>query len=324
MSTPELEQVTPNPETPEQRYEWQPRDKQGRALGGKQVVIYRTNEEFREKVLAQNEELIRKLREVTRNHRLGINDEAVPDSAERMTGVIDFKERQLTSEQRFELSQKLNDPEHFTEARDILLESAIGIPPAQLRAFLSKQQLFEIQQRAVDNYVSFVQSDRSYYDCPDNRETMTDWMFKKGLSPTVDNFILASSTLRDAGLLLGAPEQQQVSSTPTEVAVEAEAQSQPPAAVAPRIRDEQPPQQTRQSRVPSGLNERTSSASGSTPTSVSAVTNADGSSLTLRDINRMPPEDLRRRLNDPNFVALVEKLESESKQRKNALGLGKF
>lgn len=314
------------PIAPEQkRHEYQPTDEQGRPIGGKQVIVYTTEQEKFEKMQEANILLIRQLRKVTRDNRLGISSEdSVPDSAERMTGIIEFKEQELSSQQRFELSQKLNDPEHFVEARDTLLESAIGVSPAKLREFLSNQQIFEIQQRAADNYLSFAYADKSFYDCMENRSTLTDWMFKKGLAPTVANFNYASSTLREAGLLLGAPEQQhQV--TPAPIApVVTEAETQPPVVAAPRIGSEPQPQPTRQSRVPSGLNERVSSAAGSTPTTVSGVTNADGISLTLRDINRMPPDELRRRLADPAFVQLVEKLETESKQRKAALGLSKF
>ena len=316
------------------RYEYQPTDEQGRPLGGRQVILYTTPDELAQKLTDQNVLLIRKLRVEGRKRRLGIDDDSVAENSERGTNLIEFKEKPMSSEQRFNLSQKLNDPEHVKEAIDELFESAIGVPPAKLREILNNQQISELQRRAADNYIEFAQAKigEGYLDCSDNREIIADWVFKKGLAPSTANFTQAYSTLLAAGLLLGAPVQQQVPpSTPVseetmrpDLALEPEAISQPPAALVTRIGDTAQPPTTRQSHIPSGLNERTSSASGAAPAHVSGATRQDGTVLTLKEINRMPPDELRKRLSDPAFVQLVEKLETESKQRKAAVGLSKF
>lgn len=317
------------------RYEYQPTDELGRPLGGKQVIIYTTPDELAGKLAEQNVLLIRKLREEGRKRRLGIDDDSVAENSERNTELIEFNEKPLSSQERFDLSQKLNDPEHFTEARDMLLESALGVTPAKLRQILSDNQLSDMQRRAADNYITFAQAKVSegYLDCSENREIIADWVFKKGLAPTAANFVQAYSTLQSAGLLVGAPVQQQVP-TPSaplstesgrpDLALDPEANSQPPAAPVTRIGDMAQPPTTRQSHVPSGLNERVSSASGAATVLVTGATRQDGSPLTLKEINRMPPDELRKRLADPAFVQLVEKLEIESKQRKAALGFSKF
>jgi hypothetical protein len=316
------------------RYEYQPTDELGRPLGGKQVIVYTTPDELANKLAEQNVLLIRKLREEGRKRRLGIDDDSVAENSERMTGVVEFNEKPLTAAQRFDLSQKLNDPEHFTEARDMLLESAIGVTPAKLREILSNQQISELQRRAADNYVSFAQAKVSegYLDCPENREIIADWVFKKGLAPTTANFVQAYSSLQSAGLLIGAPVQQQVptpsavveTTTRPDLALDPEANTQPPVVPISRIGDVVPQPTTRQSHIPSGLNERTSSASGVVPVTATGATRQDGTVLTLKEINRMPPNELRERLKDPAFVQLVEKLEGESKARKAALGFSKF
>jgi hypothetical protein len=72
------------------------------------------------------------------------------------------------------------------------------------------------------------------------------------------------------------------------------------------------------------LNERTSSTSGVVPQSVTGATRQDGTTLTLKEINHMPPAELAQRMKDPAFVQLVEKLENESRARKAALGMSKF
>lgn len=335
--TPTVPAVVTPAEPQKLRYEYQPTDEHGRPLGGKQVIIYTTPDELAEKLKDQNVLLIRKLREEGRKRRLGIDDDSVAENSERTTGIVEFNEKPLSSEQRFNLSQKLNDPEHVKEAIDELFESAIGVSPAKLREVLTNQQLSELQRRAADSYYNFAQAkvQEGYLDCSENREIIADWVFKKGLAPTTANFTQAYSTLSLAGLLIGAPVQQQVPTPSTQpafnpdaprpdLAENPEAISQLPVPPVSRIGDVVQPPTTRQSHIPSGLNERTSSTTGVIPTHVSGATRQDGTVLTLKEINRMPPDELRKRLADPVFVQLVEKLEMETKARKAALGMSKF
>lgn len=324
MAETPIEQVTAPvaPAAPTQhRHEYQPTDEHGRALGGKQVILYTTPDELATKLTEQNVLLIRKLREEGRKRRLGIDD-TVPEAQERMKPVLEFKGRDLTADEAFALSKDLNDPEKMVTARDLLIETAIGVKPAQLREFLQQQQVFEVQQRAVEQYADFAYATPSYHDCAENRMVLTDWMFKKGLAPTVANYQYASSQLQEAGLLFAAPEQQPPAAVPsTDPVVE----SPRPAAEPPRIGTEPPPQPKRQVHIPSGLNDSNSSTSTELgPIQTSGATREDGTLLTLRDINRMPSDEIRKRMKDPAFNALVEKLETEQKQKKAALGLQKF
>lgn len=339
--------MSTTPQAPvQQRFEYQPVDEHNRPIGGRQVILYTTEEEKFEKLVTMNQNLIRELRKKTRDQRLGISHpESLSENSEKATELIDFSGRQLSAQERFDLSQKLNDPEHADEAISLLFEAAVGVPPAKLREFLSDTQLTQLQQKAADNYIGFAQAAAQqfgYYDCAENRETIADWVFKNGLAPTSANFFQAYSKLSEAGLLLGAPVAAQNPTVqpvippvqePTEIdlatgridlALNPEAQTQPPAAPTTRIGSEPQPPQSRQSRVPSGLNERTSSTSGAAPAHVSGATRQDGTTLTLKEINHMPPTELAKRMKDPVFIQLVEKLENESKARKAALGMSKF
>src|SRR5208282_1738652 len=56
---------------PEQRYEYQLCDEDGRPMGGKQVIVYRTPEEFREKLIKNQEQAVRQLRKVSREKAFG-------------------------------------------------------------------------------------------------------------------------------------------------------------------------------------------------------------------------------------------------------------
>lgn len=317
------EPITPIVEAPlpELRYEYQPRDEQGRPMGGKQVIIYKKPEELAEKLVKQNELILRQLRTVTREQRLGIKpNEAIPDDAERFTEIVEFHPRELSAQERFDLSQELNDPDKFVDARDKLLESAVGVSPKKLTDTLNEQQLYILQMRARDNYVDFVNSGASYLDSSDNRTLMTDWMFKNKLAPTVKNFNLAYSTLKEAGLLLDAPVvQQEPQPTPVTVPVAVEpvdtgANPQPPVEPTSRIAGEEQLQAKRQGHVPSGLNDRTSSASGAPTTPV------DGSSLTLAQIDSIPSDKLKRMLSDTTFRKHYDTLlvAAETKRRERA------
>jgi len=65
------------PPEPELRYEYQPTDAEGRSIGGKQVILYRTPDELAEKLRDQNISLVRKLRQVTKEARLGRGEDSI-------------------------------------------------------------------------------------------------------------------------------------------------------------------------------------------------------------------------------------------------------
>jgi hypothetical protein len=307
--------------TPELTYEYQPLDEFNRPMGGKQVIKYHTPDELTTKLVAQNNSILRQLRKVSREARLNVPSTAIPTEAERFTGAIEFKERTLTADERFNLVQDLSDPEKFASARDRLLESAVGVPPAQLREQLNKQQMEILQLRAKDNFISFAKNENfltgDNATDQENATTLTDWMFKNQLAPTVDNFQLASSQLRSAGLLNEAPVVQQMPvSQPPAVPVETVVpQTQEPVVVPARISVPEPVQAKRHSQVPSGLNDRVSSAAGVSP-------NSGTVSTTLADIDAMSADQYKKAARNPDFVRLVNRLQKEvddrRRQRANA------
>lgn len=303
-------------EAPELTYEYQPMDEFNRPLGGKQVIKYRTSDELAQKLTEQNVLLVRKLRQVTRENRLGAPKDEAPANAARFTEV-EFKEKPLTADERFQLTQDLNDPEKFASARDRLLESAVGVSPAQLRNTLNDQQMTILQLRAKENFLTFAEqggfiTGHQVTDS-ENAKTLTDWMFKNKLAPTVENFELASSHLRSAGLLNEAPVVQQVPVPQPQAVAPVESvapKAQEPVVPESRIAPVEPVQPKRQSQVPSGLNDRVSSASGASPASATA------NSLTLADIDKLSADEYKKRARDPQFVALVNRLEKEAADRR--------
>jgi hypothetical protein len=312
--------VPPAPvELPELRFEYQPTDEQGRALGGKQVIKYKTHDELAEKLRDQNIQLVRKLREVTREARLG-TIEQLPDDVERFNQPIEFKPKELSVEERLELAQDLSDPAKFDQARDRLLESAVGHTPATLANILNQQQMQTMQLWAKENGRTFMEIHPEFNAVAENWNTVTNWMLKNRLAPTVKNFELAHSRLKDSGLILEAPiVREELKSAEPTVAIAAVApaapsvstavNSQPPAAPDSRITTQEQPQPKRQLRVPSGLNSRTASATGIA---------SEMPTLTLAEIDRMSSDDYKKRMRDPKFKDLVNKLEGERVARRQS------
>jgi hypothetical protein len=304
-------------EQPELVYEYQPMDEFNRPMGGKQVIKYRTPDELTTKLVAQNNSILRQLRKVSREARLNQPTAGLPTDAERFTGAVEFKEKPLTADERFQLTQDLNDPEKFASARDRLLESAVGIPPAQLRDTLNKQQMDILQLRAKENFLMF-SKDTNFLTGDnatdkENATTLTDWMFKNQLAPTVDNFNLASSKLRAEGFLLEAPVMQQVPVPPPQAVVPVESvvpQAQEPVVPPVRINEPAPVQPKRHSQVPSGLNDRVSSASG--------VASTTANSLTLADIDAMSGDQYKKNMRNPDFKNLVNRLSKEAEDKRRA------
>jgi hypothetical protein len=313
--------VAPAPvaEAPELVYEYQPMDEHNRPLGGKQVIKYRTPDELAKKLTEQNVLLVRKLRQVTRENRLGTSKENIPSEAARFEDVVEYKEKPLTADERFQLTQDLNDPEKFASARDRLLESAVGVSPAVLRDRLNDQQMTILQLRAKENFITFTQQHEfatgDLATDTENTQTLTDWMFKNKLAPTVDNYELACSHLRSAGLLSEAPVVQQVPVPQPQAVVPVESvapKTQEPVVPESRIAPAEPVQPKRHSPVPSGLNDRVSSASGVSPVTANSVT--------LADIDKMSADEYKKAAKNPAFKELVNRLENEAiaKRRQRA------
>ena len=294
-------EVIEAPPEPELRYEYQPTDAEGRSIGGKQVILYRTPDELAEKLRDQNISLVRKLRQVTKEARLGRGEDSIPDDAERFAQPVDFQPKPLSAGERYAISQDLNDPEKFEAARDRLLESAIGASPEDLRKTLNQQQITTMQLLARHNAAIFMEKHPEFYSVTENLEVLTNWMIKNRLSPTVANFERANSTMTEAGLLLSPPIVREVA--PVVNAPENTVPNAEPVAPVTRISDSAQPQQPSQpARVPSGLNSRVASNTGVQPNT---------GILTLADIDRMSSDEYKRRLlTDPKFSETVDKLEA--------------
>jgi hypothetical protein len=302
--------VAPTPVLEEKRHSYQPTDEHGRALGGPQVIVYKTQDELVQKMTENSIQLIRKLRSVSRDARLGKTIEDIPTDVDRLPVTVQFHEKPLTAEERYSIAQDMNDPSKFDSARDRLFESALGTTPAQMRDAFNQQQLQTQQLVARQNAQECMSLHPEYYgnDKPffgENINTIVDWMVKNGLQPTVKNFELAHSKMNEAGLLLSSPIVREVQPAPVPPVPVAEMVPKPqvPVVEPVRLNEEPVPQEKRQAHVPSSLNNRVASNSGEMTPSATAA-------LTLEVIERMSSEQYRKNLSNPAFVKRVNELEA--------------
>ena len=299
----------------EKRYSYQPTDEQGRALGGPQVIVYTTEQELVEKMTKNSIELIRKLRSVTRDNRLGkFATEDLPEDSEKLPPTVQFSEKPLTAEERYSISQDMNDPTKFDSARDRLFESAIGATPQKLRETLNQTQTTTLQLLARQNAQEWMGTHPEFYPCAENVNTICDWMVKNGLQPTVKNFEFAQTKMTEAGLLLSSPVVREAPSTPAAVpvvepVVETVPKPQVPVVEPARISEVPQPQENRQARVPSGLNNRTA------PVNAGALPPSATAALTLGDIDRMSSDEYRKNLSNPEFRKRVDELAASTPPR---------
>ncbi len=302
---------------PELRYEWQPTDETGKPFGGKQVLIYKTQEELLEKFKDQNNNILRQMRKLSRDARLGITPEQdVPTRAKRLPENFgELKPKQLTAEQRFQLTQDLNDPAKFEEAKVMLAEATFGATPDVITDVLNQSQRLLLEQNVVRSFDEFL--DRvgdGFNNVEANREVLTTWMVERNLAPTPDNFEIAFA--RTAALQIPAtvvqPSQAVVAApAPVAASVESEPKTQVPTVSPSRITGEEQSVQNARRQTPSGLNERVSSSSGHTPVSDRL--------LTLAEVDRMSADEYGKRAKmDPTFLATVDKLEKEAVARRSA------
>src|SRR5271170_437737 len=93
------------------RYEFQPKDDEGLKLGRPQVILYDTDAELIEKLTEQNKLVIKEMRNLKKNNRLGVLDtEEIPTTAPRFAKPVEFQKTELTVDEKLILARDLQDP----------------------------------------------------------------------------------------------------------------------------------------------------------------------------------------------------------------------
>jgi hypothetical protein len=297
----------------EQRYEWQPTDENNIPLGGRQVIIYKTQEELIQKFTDQNTSILRQMKKLSRDARLGLTPEAdVPASAARLPKNFEgFKPKHLSVDERFQLQQDLQDPAKMEDAKNKLAEATYGATPEVLSDTLNRAQRLLMENEVRRNFDEFLDRvGNGFNDIESNRVVITSWMQERDLAPTTDNFEIAfarTAVLQTPAMVVQPS--QAIATVPVVARIESEPKPQVPTAAASRITSEAPSVQNARSQVPSGLNERVSSSNGASSVSVRT--------LTLAEVDKMSATEYGTRAkSDPTFLPNVDKLQQEADQRR--------
>lgn len=295
-------------EQPELIYVYQPKDEDGRPIGGKQVIKYNTPEELTEKLTEQNTLLIRKLRQETRKNRLGIiEDEELGEDVQRLEDPLEFAPRDLSQEELYEISRDLIDPTKSAEATTKLIEARLGAPLEAVGKTLQNVQRDNIGLRAKVEAGAFVAANPDYYKCDENMDALVGWMIRYNLAPTKANFQKAYETLKAQGVLIGAPEEPVIVQQPVQQVVEKP------------VEPVEKPEQGVIQRVPpvTITRENTSDAGTPVPAGSDITYTVGGRTYTgLQAIQAMPSEEYKRRLlHDKDFGKKVDQLEAASRKR---------
>lgn len=299
------------PEAPEQRYTYQPTDDAGRKMGGPQVIKYRTSEELAEKLAEQNTLLLRKLREETRKNRLGVIENAdIGDDAPRYADPIEFKPRELTNEERFELSRDLLDPEKAIEAQARLFEASVGVSPEALRTTLSQVQETNTRILASQEADAFMAANPDYVMCPENRDAIMQWLMRYDLAPVRQNMQRAYDFMKNQDPPLVITKDMLVAQQVpiTEPVLPTVASPEPlPAPERPQYAP---------AAIPSGFSRADSTPAGNAPAPGSDIVYevvVNGQKRTYRGmaaLNAMPGDEyLRRTRHEQGFAAKVKALD---------------
>jgi hypothetical protein len=187
----------------EQIYEYQATDEQGRPLGGKQVIKYKTQQELIDKLAQNHTEAMRLNRKLKQDQVLGNNQPELEldDTTLERDELVEFKPRDLTADERFVISQDPSSP----QARKLLFEGEFGAPPETVRNTINKTRLDAFTIRAGEEAKAFLESTPEFFACDENSKVLMSLIVKHKLAPTKTNFRNVYQKAKAAGLLLEPP-----------------------------------------------------------------------------------------------------------------------
>jgi hypothetical protein len=329
-----LETVVLNvPET--KVFEYQPTDEEGRPIGGKQVLKYTDPAELPYLLAEQNTLLVRKLREQTKKNRLGIVDkDTIDEGAQKFPKPFGFTPKPLTKEERAQLSRDILDEDTFDSAIAKIVESTSGITEVRDELTDLTQQVNTLN--ALQQVAIFQSNNPEYIICDENAQTLVGWLLRYDLAPTAQNFQTAYNKLKDAGVLVTSLERvtNPVYTPPAPPAQVEDLTTLVDELPPDGVREEIPPVEEHpalaepRSRVPLSLNRNSSSGDiANIPTPVGdqlvyeikdPVTQKVLRTLTgQKALDALPSDEYKRRMRQPGFIALVNKIEAETAKRKS-------
>lgn len=184
------------PEVKKFRREIQPM-RDGKPVGKAHVYEAATEQELMDKMATAIENGTLKINELSQK----IKPEA-PADADLEEDIAEFKGRDLTTDEKFELANQLRDPNTVDVAFDRLYEARFGRKPSEVA---------KAQNQAADNNKAlrtrleadaFMRQTPEYCDCLENGQAIAQWCYERKMALTAKNFRTAYLALNDDGLLI--------------------------------------------------------------------------------------------------------------------------
>lgn len=195
--------------------------------------------------------------------------------------LLTFEPRQLSADERVQLTKEFSDPAKAAEAHRKFLEAEFGAPIEKVRENLRQVELNKRVDVLRTAIAQFVAETPTYVECQQNSDNMKKYMEKHKLRYTPKNLKIAFEDLSSSGLL--------IVQAPKAAITEPVAQ---PAAVAPVTPAAIPPAVTTAPEIPVTPTEvrPKQSSSGLGRDNTSATPNAAAPKtpgITIREINSM-------------------------------------
>jgi len=237
---------------------------------GVQVFEAETHEELTEKLAVAQENATRKIQELSQKVKeLTPRDKAQP--------IKVLSPREMTVDERFQVTQDLQDPTKSVEAVNRIVEASLGAPINEVRQRLSKQEEADERARIKSEAEVFMAGNEDFVPCVENEKLMFERLEKDNLAINQKNLQDAFEELKAAGLLV----------------LRTETVEEPPPAES-RIATSRP---------------RGSQSSSLRSSQSGVVVGTQSKRITMADINRMPTAELESKMrNDPVFRKQVDEM----------------
>lgn len=274
----------------------------GEPVGPPQVFEADTKDEMISMLRAAHQNAASKFYETKKAVKLGLLME--PDS-ERP--IQEFVERPLTADERIRLTSELGNASTQDSAFTKLLEAKFGAPLSIVR-----ENLQEVEQ---NKYIRFVAEEIRKFtlDFPDyvksdsNRDTLRDYLMKKGWPVTRKNLGIAYTDLLEEGdiLVTTQPVDEEIEVAPATVS---SVENQPALPLETEITV--PVTEVAPISAPTSVvRPAVSSTLGRGSSSVPAAPTVKAKGITKQEVNDMSATDYAKRCaTDPEFVKQVEVL----------------
>lgn len=247
-----------------------------------QVFKGKTHLEVANKLLDAQAHASQRIDELKGNRKF---DEAAPKK--------EVKSRVLSADERFKISQDLQDPAKAPEAVRTVVEAAVGTDLASVAERLQGDDEETEAQRIESECIKFAKATPEFFQCRHNAQTIVEWLTVKGKPITQNNCAIAFEHLNAIGLMVQRP-----TAEPTPQADKSELP--------------EPTVTTRPRAAISSTGIR-SGDSGPTP-----APRTPAPKYTLEELERMPESVYRAKLTgEPGFAKFVDEL-AEKQQKANA------